>query len=84
MPDWRDNLLRAMNDPNLVVYNDKNVVIIKDKYPKSEYHFLVLPHQHIPSLISCSFQHKTIIEYMGIIAREFARSLSVRTGKVIW
>lgn len=82
MGDWHNNLLKAMNDPNLVAYIDKTVVIIKDKYPKSEFHYLVLPFQDIPSLRSCTYQHKTIIEYMETIAREFARSH--KTGKIFW
>lgn len=82
MGDWRNNLLKTMNDPNSIVYRDNSVVIIKDKYPKSEYHYLVLPYQDIPSLKSCSYQHKPIIDYMESKAREFARSH--HTGKEFW
>lgn len=84
MCDWHNNLLRAMNDTNAAVYRDNYVVIIKDKYPKSEYHLLILPYQDIPSLMSCNYQHKIIIEYMATIAYDFARCLTYITGKVFW
>lgn len=82
MSDWRDNLLKAMNDPTSVVYRDQHVVIIKDKYPKSESHYLVLPHQNIPSIKSCGYRHKTLIEYMETVACLFARSHEF--GKEFW
>lgn len=82
MGDWHNNLLKAMNDPNLVVHRDKQVVIIKDKYPKSEFHYLVLPYNDIPSLFVCSYQHKMVIEHMETVAREFARSH--QNGKIFW
>lgn len=69
---FRNSLLRTMHDPNSVVYSDNKVVIIKDKYPKSEYHYLVLPYEDIPNLNSCRYQHKTTLEYMEIKACEFA------------
>lgn len=82
MGDWQNSLLKTMNDTNFIVYKDETVVIIKDKYPKSEFHYLVLPYKNIPSLKSCSHEHKMIIEYMETIAREFARSHEA--GKVFW
>lgn len=82
MGDWQNSLLKAMQDPTFIVYKDETAVIIKDKYPKSEFHYLVLPYQNIPSLKSCNDQHKMIIEYLEIIAREFARSR--QAGKVFW
>lgn len=72
MGKLRNTLVKAMRDPNSAVYSDNKIVIIKDKYPKSEYHYLVLPYEDIPSLNSCRYEHKTILEYMEIKACEFA------------
>lgn len=71
MNDWHNNLLIAMNDPKYILYEDNYIVIIKDKYPKSDFHYLILPRQNIPNLRWCSYEHKMIIEYMEIKAYEF-------------
>ena len=42
---WKNALityLENLNDP-AVVYHDEDVVIVKDKFPKAQRHFLVLP-----------------------------------------
>ena len=41
-----------MNDPELKVLETESLVVIKDKYPKSRHHYLVLPREHILNLSS--------------------------------
>ena len=36
---WSNGLLQSMNDPNMIWFQDDRICIIKDKYPKSKYHF---------------------------------------------
>ncbi|GIY98065.1 aprataxin [Caerostris extrusa] len=40
---WSQGLKASMEDPNLIVDSDDLVVIIKDKYPKAQHHYLILP-----------------------------------------
>lgn len=82
MSDWRNNLLMAMNDPKLITYRDRYIVIIKDKYPKSEFHYLILPYEDIPDLKSCGYEHRMLIEYMEIKACEFIGTL--HTSNKFW
>ena len=44
---WSEGLLSAMKDPKYVVYSTAQLVIIRDKYPKSKHHFLVIPNKPI-------------------------------------
>ena len=40
---WSQGLVASMEDPEAVVFEDKELCVIKDKYPKSRIHLLVLP-----------------------------------------
>jgi len=42
-----------MNDPELKVMETESLVVIKDKYPKAQHHYLVLPREDV-SLFSGS------------------------------
>lgn len=47
---WSLGLVEAMNNSTFVVMNETNVTVIRDRYPKSEFHYLVIPHQNISNL----------------------------------
>ena len=40
---WSQGLVASMNDPEAIVFEDEELCVIKDKYPKSKLHLLVLP-----------------------------------------
>ena len=62
---WSNGLLQSMNDPNMIWYQNEDICIIKDKYPKSKYHFLVLPRkENISSLKKLTNQHISLVENM--------------------
>ncbi|XP_072036918.1 aprataxin-like [Amphiura filiformis] len=61
---WSMGLLDAMKDPQLQVHKDDKVVIIKDKYPKAEFHYLVLPKQNIPRLKALKPEHLDLLKHM--------------------
>lgn len=47
---WSHGLFQSMKDPNAIVISTDKLVAIKDKYPKAQLHFLVLPIEHITSI----------------------------------
>ncbi|KAK3928733.1 Aprataxin [Frankliniella fusca] len=70
---WANGLLSAMEDPNLRVYGDEQVVVIKDKYPKAQFHFLVLPKIHIPNLKKLDESHVRLLEYMQEVGHKITQ-----------
>lgn len=61
---WSQGLLASMNDPKMKVLETENLVIIKDKYPKAEHHFLVLPREKLTSLKVLNDEHVDLLEEM--------------------
>uniref|UniRef100_A0A1B6CDU7 HIT domain-containing protein n=1 Tax=Clastoptera arizonana TaxID=38151 RepID=A0A1B6CDU7_9HEMI len=78
---WKDNLLKSINDPNLIKFKDDKVVIIEDLYPKSECHYLVIPYEDILNIQSLQRQHLSTLYYMDELARNFAYNFK---GKNMW
>jgi aprataxin len=50
-------LLESMKDPSVIVLSSDIAVVIKDKFPKAQFHFLVLPFAEIPSIFHVSSPH---------------------------
>ncbi|EGG21829.1 histidine triad family protein [Cavenderia fasciculata] len=65
---WSDALLPYCDDPeghkDVVVWYDDQVVLIKDVYPKSKYHFLMLPREHISNFKQLSKSHIPLLKKM--------------------
>ncbi|GFU55627.1 aprataxin [Nephila pilipes] len=61
---WSQGLKASMGDPNLIVDSDDLVVIIKDKYPKAQYHYLVLPKRNIPNLKAVCKEDLSLLRHM--------------------
>lgn len=72
----RNDLVLAMQDPSVMLYSDEFVTIIADKYPKSEYHFLVLPKEDIQQLRSVQEHHIPKLIYMELKGLEFAKHMT--------
>ncbi|XP_018320976.1 aprataxin-like [Agrilus planipennis] len=61
---WAFGLLSAVNDPKLLITEDDKITIIKDKYPKAEVHYLVLPKEDIKSLKAVQKEHTSLLKHM--------------------
>ncbi|XP_066514783.1 aprataxin isoform X2 [Hoplias malabaricus] len=61
---WSQGLKVSMQDPKMQVYSDEKVVVIKDKYPKAQYHWLVLPWVSISSLKALRSEHCELLKHM--------------------
>ncbi|XP_049808600.1 aprataxin [Schistocerca nitens] len=79
---WANGLLTAMKDPTLIVKEDSIVVVIKDKYPKAEFHYLVLPKEDIHSLTNVTRANLPLLKHMDKIAQEITRNHEERQFKI--
>lgn len=67
---WATGLLVSMEDPELRVKEDNSVVVIKDKYPKAQYHYLVLPKANIPSIWHLRKENEDLLLHMAKVAED--------------
>jgi len=63
---WSNKLYEYISNPHnpLVRYHDENVVIIEDKFPKAQFHFLVMPKEVIPKLQNLDSSHVALLHTM--------------------
>lgn len=61
---WSMGLDASMKDPDMVVQSDELTVTIKDRYPKAQHHYLVLPRQNIKSLKHLNKDHLSLLNIM--------------------
>ncbi|XP_043270673.1 aprataxin [Venturia canescens] len=69
---WREGLLETMENPESIVKEDDQVTVIKDKYPKSRHHYLVLPKDDIHSIKKLTKEHENLLTHMEKIGQEVA------------
>lgn len=70
---WAMGLLVSMEDPQYKVKEDDKVTVIKDKYPKAQYHYLVIPKADIPSLWHIKKENEDLLIYMHCVAEDLIR-----------
>ncbi|EFN80386.1 aprataxin [Harpegnathos saltator] len=66
---WSAGLLTSMEDPESKVAEDDKTVVIKDKYPKAQFHYLVLPKEDIHSIWHVKRKHYDLLMHMHDIAQ---------------
>lgn len=70
---WSMGLLNSLDDPELFIQADDLVTVIKDKYPKAEKHFLVVPKENVSSLKAVSKKHLSLLKHMDDVANELCQ-----------
>lgn len=70
---WATGLLVSMEDPQLRVKEDDQIVVIKDKYPKAQFHYLILPKADIPSLWHIKKENEDLLLHMHNIANDLIK-----------
>lgn len=66
---WALGLIDSMKDPELIVQDDDKVVVIKDKFPKAEFHFLILPKAEISGILSLRKEHEELLKHMEDVGK---------------
>lgn len=65
---WVMSMLNSVDDPQLFVEDDEKITVIKDKYPKAEIHFLVIPKEDVSSIKAVTTKHLPLLEHMEEVA----------------
>ncbi|XP_018357801.1 PREDICTED: aprataxin [Trachymyrmex cornetzi] len=65
---WSANLLKSIEDPECKIREDDKIVVIKDKYPKAQFHYLVLPKEDILNIWRIKNEHQDLLTYMHDVA----------------
>lgn len=79
---WSLGLLSSLNDPELFIQADDLVTVIKDKYPKAEYHYLIIPKEDVSSLKAVSKKHLQLLQHMDEIANKLCEENTNKTFKI--
>ncbi|XP_055304751.1 aprataxin-like protein [Sitodiplosis mosellana] len=69
MGSWSLGLLNTMKDPNNWIISNKEAIVMVDKFPKAEFHFLVLPKENIPNIFQLSKDHLNLLNEMYLLAQ---------------
>lgn len=70
---WSLGLLHAMKNPKKKVMEDDKVVVIRDKYPKAQFHYLVLPKEDIASIWYVTKKHEELLSHMARVAEDLTK-----------
>ena len=73
---WSQGLLSSMNDPEYLLHSTADFVIIRDKYPKSKHHFLVIPKKPINKIDDLVKEDVNLLGNMEAEARIFVSKYS--------
>jgi aprataxin len=68
---WKKGLLNSMKDPDCVLTSDDKCIIIKDKFPKSQHHFLALPRDDIKDIGSLDGSHVILLQHILDFSRSY-------------
>jgi histidine triad (HIT) family protein len=63
--------------PNEILYQDEEVIAFRDINPEAPVHLLIVPREHIPSLLQVTQANSPLIGHMVTVANDLARKESV-------
>jgi histidine triad (HIT) family protein len=64
--------------PATITYRDQDVIAFKDITPKAPFHQLVIPAQHIASLVDAKAEHASLLGKLMVVASELASAAGYR------
>jgi histidine triad (HIT) family protein len=74
----------AKEVPADFVYEGDNLVAFKDIHPSAPVHFLVVPKEHIPSVMHLEGNHKEIISEIIFQAKRIAETAGLKGYKLVF
>ncbi|HEX4596866.1 MAG TPA: histidine triad nucleotide-binding protein [Burkholderiaceae bacterium] len=66
--------------PSQKVYEDDQIVVFNDINPKAPIHLLLVPKEHLESLITAGPQHEALVGKMLLLAPRLAREQGAANG----
>lgn len=70
----------ARKIPATIIYEDNDIIAFNDIHPKAEVHFLVIPKQHIPTMLDLKIEHSTLIANLILKAKQIAIDNNLTKG----
>ncbi len=67
-----------------IIYEDNEVLVFKDIKPLAPTHYLVVPKEHIQSIIHLANNHKEIISKLIFIAKKMAEETDLQGYKLVF
>lgn len=68
---WSLNLIRELENPKSIIEEDEFIYVIKDKFPKSTHHYLIIPKKDIPSISKVTKDDLEVLYHMELIANKY-------------
>ncbi len=65
-------------------FEDDNFIIIPSKFPVAEKHFLILPKNHLQSIVHAQSADQEMLGKMMLLARSFAKEQSLPDYKLLF
>lgn len=75
---WKLGLLETLKDPNNVVIRTEQLVAIKDKFPKSKHHFLIMPFENIDSIFDLKKSDVELVNEMQLLGQNVIEGTGLR------
>ena len=66
--------------PSTRIYEDHQIIVFKDIHPKAPVHLLLVPREHVESLITAGPQHEALVGKMLVLAPRLAREQGSTDG----
>lgn len=67
-----------------IIYEDDNILVFKDIKPSAPIHCLIIPKEHIQSIIHLESNHQNIISKIIFAAKKTAEGLNLRGYKLVF
>lgn len=66
--------------PSQIIFEDDDVVVFNDINPQAQVHFLIIPKQHIVSMLELNDTHQILMGKMMILANKLALQQGLNNG----
>jgi len=66
--------------PARIIYEDNDFIAFHDIHPKAEVHFLVIPKQHIESMLQLEQKHNHLMGQLMLLANRLAIAEKLHAG----
>lgn len=70
--------------PAEIIYEDNDIVVFKDIHPSAPIHYLVVPKEHIQSIMRLESNHQEIIFKLIFTAKNVAEEIGLKGYKLVF
>lgn len=72
--------IAAKEVPSEIIYEDEKVLVFKDLEPKAPVHVLVIPKNHISSVMEINEENSEIISHIFKVIKKISSKLNLQNG----